>query len=104
MVFAVALDRDVDLSEVGVLMTNAVLTAVPFLYLALLQRSRRLVPWTVGLSLTLAANWWWLAKGIAYQKAPDGSGVDMLGAMLMLLSPFVITAIVAALDRSAAQR
>ncbi|WP_242122015.1 hypothetical protein [Sphingomonas lacusdianchii] len=103
LIFAAALSRDIDLSEIGVVTTNAVLTAFPFLYLAL-RSSTRLLPWLLGLTLTLAANGWWLAKGIAYQRAPDGSGVDMFGALLMLLSPFIVTAIVAVLDRPAARR
>ncbi len=38
-------------------------------------------------------HWWWLSKGIAYQKASDGSGVDIFGALIMLLSPLPISAL-----------
>ena len=102
VVFAFALSRDIDLSEAGVLITNGVLVALPFAYLALCGCTRSF-PWLLGLTLTLAVRWWWLADGIAYQRAPDGSGANIGGAMLMLLSPFVITAIVAAVHRSVAR-
>jgi hypothetical protein len=48
--------------------------------------------------VTAALHWWWLAKGIAYQQAPDGSGVDMFGAFIMLVSPLPIAALAIALD------
>lgn len=98
IVFAVVLDRQVDLSEFDVLIMNAVLVAIPFLALAL-RPSRRVLPWAVAFVFTAALRWWWLAKGIAYQRAPDGSGVDMFGALLMLLSPFAIMAVALAVDR-----
>ncbi|WP_374944864.1 hypothetical protein [Sphingomonas sp.] len=97
-IFAVALGRQVDVSEIDVLVMNSVLTAIPFLALAL-RASKRFAPWAFALTSTVALRWWWLAKGIAYQKAPDGSGVDMFGALIMLLSPFAITAVAFAIDR-----
>ncbi|OWK30800.1 hypothetical protein [Sphingomonas mucosissima] len=97
VVFAISLNRAVDLSEAGVIASNAVLTAFPFFYLAV-RNSVRALPWLLGIMLTLAATGWWLSKGIAYQKAPDGSGVDMFGAMIMFLAPFAITAIVGFAD------
>lgn len=98
IVFAVALDRRLDLSEFGVIIFTGVLTALPFLYLAL-QASSRVVLWALALTLTMLAVAWQLSKGIAYQKAPDGSGIDLSVAVLMLFSPFAITAIVAAAHR-----
>jgi len=62
------------------------------------RRSGRLLPWLITFAVTAALHWWWLAKGIAYQRAPDGSGVDMLGAFIMLVSPLPLTALAMALD------
>ena len=96
-VFASALGRPVDLTELDVLVMNAALVSIPFLVLAT-RRSGRLLPWLMTLVVTAALHWWWLAKGIAYQQAPDGSGVDMFGALIMLVSPLPITALAIALD------
>jgi hypothetical protein len=96
-VFAAALGRSIDLGETDVLFMNAVLVAIPFLLLAA-RSTARLLPWLVILFLTLALHWWWLAKGIAYQRSPDGSGVDMLGALIMLFSPLPLAGLAMMLD------
>ncbi|MFC3581920.1 hypothetical protein [Sphingomonas hylomeconis] len=102
-VFAASLGREIDLSEIDVLTMNMVLVAIPFLALAL-RSSKRLAPWAFALAATVGLRWWWLAKGIAYQRGPDGSGVDMFGALLMLLSPFAITAVALVIDRIVQRR
>ena len=86
IIFAAALKRPMDLSEPDVLVMNAVLVAIPFLLLAT-RYSARALPWLLTFAVTAWLHWWWLSKGIAYQKAPDGSGVDMFGALIMLFSP-----------------
>ena len=101
LIFAAALARTVDLDEVDVLGLNAALAAIPFVYLAF--RPRRL-PWLAAVAATAAVHGWWLAKGIAYQRAPDGTGVPILGAVLMLLSPFAIFLLAGALNLSMSRR
>ena len=66
------------------------IVAIPFIVLTG-RRSAHPLPWLTALALTIGLHGWWLAKGIAYQRAPDGSGVDMFGALIMLLSPIPIT-------------
>ena len=90
LIFAAALHRSIDLSEPDVLAMNAVIVAIPFIVLNG-RRSAHALPWLTALALTIGLHWWWLAKGIAYQRAPDGSGVDMFGALVMLVSPVPIT-------------
>lgn len=102
-VFAASLGREIDLSEIDILIMNMVLVAIPFLALAI-QSSKRLAPWAFALAATVSLRWWWLAEGIAYQRAPDGAGVDMFGALLMLLSPFAITAVALVIDRIVQRR
>ena len=97
LVFAAALDRPVDLSEPDVLVMNAARVSIPFLLLAA-RSSARLVPWLIVLSATVALHWWWLGRGIGYHQAPDGSGVDMFGALVMLVSPLPLAALAVALD------
>lgn len=101
LIFAAALDHSVDLSEVDSLALNAALTAVPFLYLAF--RPRRLL-WLIALCATVTVHGWWLAKGIAYQRAPDGTGVPMFGVLLMLFSPFAILLFTGALNGAMSRR
>ena len=98
-VFATALGRPVDLDEGDVLVMNAALVSIPFLILAV-RSSARLVSWVVIFLVTVALHWWWLA----YQQAPDGSGVDMFGALLMLFSPLPLAALALALDVAITRR
>ena len=102
-VFGAALGRPVDLGEIDVLAVNAGLVSIPFLILAA-RSSTRLVPWVMTFLVTVALHWWWLAKGIAYQKAPDGSGVDMFGALVMLISPLPLAALAIGLDLALRRR
>lgn len=74
------------------------MVAVPFLILAS-RGSNRVLPWLVGLAITLWIRWHALQSGVAYQQAADGSGVDMDLALLMLLSPALIAAVCIAIDR-----
>ena len=97
VLFSRMLERPLDLSEPVVLLVNALLTAVPFLWLAY-RGSHRWLPWVVGLGLTLWLWWRWLQAGVAYQRAPDGSGVDMAFAFLMLISPLLIGAVCVWID------
>ena len=101
LIFAAALNRSVDLDEVDVFAQRAALTAIPFLYLAL--RPRRL-PWFVAAAAAAAVHGWWLATGIAYRMGHQGGGVPVLGAVLMLLSPFAILVLAGALDVAASRR
>jgi hypothetical protein len=103
LLFGWFLGRPVDLSEPVALLVNTVLVSVPFIVLAL-RGSRRLAPWLVGLALTCALWWHALQKGIAYQRAPDGSGVDMGLAFLMLLSPAFIAGACVGLDEALRRR
>lgn len=97
LLFAYSLHRAVDISEPGIMVMNVLLVAAPFAFLAC-RGTFLWPPWLVGLIPTIWLNWWWLQKGIAYQKAPDGSGVDMFGALMMLLSPLAITALCVFVD------
>ena len=72
---------------------TAVLVAIPYLGLAL-ARARRLLPWIVGLALTLALWGYALYSGVSYQWNPDGSGANIGLGLMMLASPFIISPIV----------
>jgi len=91
VLFSNALGRPVSIDEPVVFVLNALLTAMPLIALAL-QPTQQVLSWLVGLGISVWLTWWWLQKGIAYQRSPDGSGVDMGGAVVMLLAPFAITA------------
>ena len=97
ILFAWMLDRSPNFSEPIALFINGLLTAAPFLWLAY-RRSNRLLPWLIGIALTLWLWWRWLQNGVAYQRAPDGSGVDMGFALLMLVSPIFIGAVCVWID------
>jgi hypothetical protein len=101
LLFAAALGRPVHFGEFDVLALNAALTAIPFLYLAF---RRRILLWLVAILATVAVHGWWLAKGITYQMAPDGTGVPMFGVLLMLLSPFAILLLTGALNIAMSRR
>lgn len=88
LIFAAVLGRSPSFAEADALVMNAVLTAIPFLFLAFL-RPRRL-PWLIAIGATVVVRGGWLAQGIAYQMAPDGTGVPIFGAVLLLFSPFAI--------------
>jgi hypothetical protein len=89
VLFGALLDRKPDFSEPLVLIVRGLLVAAPFLCLAY-RGSTRLLPWLTGIALTLWLWWRFLQDGVAYQRAPDGSGVDMAFALLMLVSPAFI--------------
>ncbi|CAA9281582.1 MAG: hypothetical protein AVDCRST_MAG93-3230 [uncultured Chloroflexia bacterium] len=91
VIFSRALSRPVVIEEPFIFVWNALFTAMPMIALAL-QARQHLLAWLTGFAASAWLTWWWLQKGIAYQLNPDGSGVDMGGAMLMLFAPFVITA------------
>jgi len=97
VLFGTLLDRPPDFSDPGVYIVNGLLAATPFLWLAY-RGSKRLLPWLAGMALTLWLWWRFLQDGVAYQRAPDGSGVDMAFALLMLVSPVFIGAACASLD------
>ena len=85
-IFAVALGRSLELSgEIDSIVSNALAVAIPFLVLAF-RSSSRVASWVIAFALTAMVHGWWLSKGIAYQQSPDGSGVDMSGAFLMMAS------------------
>ncbi len=98
LLFSQALGRPLEINEPVVFVVDGLLTALPFLALSLAGK-QHVTPWIVGLSTSIWLTWWWLQKGIAYQRAPDGSGVDMGGALIMLLAPFLITAVCLLLNR-----
>ena len=81
--------RDLDPWRVGIV-------ATPYVVLALL-RVRRLLPWAVALVLTLSLWGYWLYSTVSFSLHPDGSGVDMGGALLLLASPLVISAVAVAI-------
>lgn len=97
LIFAATLERPIDLMEPDVLVMNTLLVAVPFLLLAK-RSSARALPWLVALAVTGWVRWWYLSMGIEYQKAPDGSGVPMFEAMVMLISPLPISALAVVTD------
>lgn len=90
VVFSNALGRPFTIAEPTIFVWNALFTAMPLMALAF-QTRQNVVPWLAGLGVSAWLTWWWLQKGIAYQRNPDGSGVDMGGALIMLLAPFAIT-------------
>lgn len=92
------LDRPLDFSQPDALLGNTFMVALPFLILAF-RGSNRVLPWLVGLAITLWIRWHALQSGVAYQRGPDGSGVDMGLALLMLVSPAFIAAVCIAIDR-----
>jgi hypothetical protein len=97
VLFGTMLSRPIDFSEPDVLIINGLLAAAPFILLAY-RGSRRLLPWLTGIALTLWLWWRFLQDGVAYQRAPDGSGVDMGFALLMLVSPAFIGALCVWID------
>jgi hypothetical protein len=103
VLFGALLHRDPDFSEPVVLVVNSILVAVPFLLLAY-RGSTRLLPWLTGIALTLWLWWRFLQDGVAYQRAPDGSGVDMAFALLMLISPAFIGALCVWIDMAMRDR
>lgn len=97
LIFAEALNRVPDFGEADVFILNTVLAGAPLSLLAF-RRAFNILPWLVAIILTAALEWWWLSKGIAYQRAPDGSGVDLFGAFIMLFSPIPISAAALGID------
>jgi hypothetical protein len=97
VLFGTLLGRRADFSELGVLIVNGLIAAGPFILLAY-RGSKRLLPWLTGIVLTLWLWWRWLENGVAYQRAPDGSGVPMGFALFMLVSPVLIGLVCAWLD------
>jgi hypothetical protein len=91
-IFAAALERPVDLSEPDVLVMNTLLAAIPFLLLAK-RFSTRALPWLLAIAVTGWLHWWYLSMGIEYQRDPDASGVPILEALIMLISPLPISAL-----------
>lgn len=91
------LDREPDFSDPVVFVLNGLLAAVPFLWLCY-RGSTRLLPWLTGIALTLWLWWLYLKGGVAYQRAPDGSGVPMDFALFMLVSPAYIGALCVWID------
>lgn len=97
LLVATMLDRPTDFSEPVVLVINGLLIAAPFAWLAY-RGSARLIPWLAGIAFTFWLHWRWLLNGVAYQRAPDGSGVPMGFALFMLVSPVFIGLACAWLD------
>ncbi|MBW0143709.1 hypothetical protein [Sphingomicrobium clamense] len=71
--------------------------SIPMMVLAFRSSSRS--PWLWSILATIVVRGWFLSLGIAYQREPDGSGVPMGAAALVMLSPFAIAAIAVAMDR-----
>lgn len=72
---------------------NAMLVAAPYLVLAL-TGARRVLPWIVGLAMTLSLWGYALYSGVSYRWDPDGSGANIGLGLMMLASPFIIAPIV----------
>ena len=98
VLFSHALGKPITISEPAVWVVKALLTAMPLIALAF-QARQHIVPWITGFVFSAGLTWWWLKKGIAYQRSPDGSGVDIGGAVVMLLAPFAITGVCLLLNR-----
>jgi hypothetical protein len=100
--FALLTGRWVDLGEEGiVLLAQMLIAAAPFLMLGA-AGVRTLLPWAVGLALTL---WLWGSyfwEGVSYQRHPGGTGADIGLGLIMLVSPLAIGA--AALATHAIER
>lgn len=101
--FGWLLDRPIGFPALDALLMNTILVAVPFLLLSS-RGSTRLLPWIAGLAVTLWLRWHALQQGVAYQRAPDGSGVDMGLGLLMLVSPAFIAVICIAIDEMLRRR
>ncbi len=71
---------------------NALLVAIPYIGLAL-AGATRLLPWIVGLALTLSLWGYALYSGVSYQWNP-GSGANIGLGLMMLVSPFIILPVV----------
>lgn len=76
---------------------NALLVAIPYLGLAL-AGATRLLPWLIGLALTLSLWGYSLYSGVRYQWNPDGSGANIGLGLMMMVSPFIILPIVLGVD------
>jgi hypothetical protein len=98
VLFGLALGRTIELGEIDVFIVNSILTSLPFLALSFRQK-QHVTPWIIGLVWSSWLAWGWLQKGVAYQRHPDGSGVDLGGALIMLFAPFFITAVCLAIDQ-----
>ena len=98
MLFGAMLGRPVDLSERGILIFNGLSIAAPFICLAY-RGSTRLLPWLTGIGLTLWLWWSWTLNGVAYQRAPDWSGVPLGFAAVMFFSPIFIGLACVAVDQ-----
>jgi hypothetical protein len=72
---------------------NATQVAIPFLALALVG-ARTLLPWFVGLVLTVSLWGYALYRAVRYQWNSDDSGVDIGLALIMIFSPLFLTPIV----------
>jgi hypothetical protein len=93
IIFAAVLGRPLIISdEFSSIFAAGLLVAIPFFVLAAWSPSH-VVSWAVALVLTALLHGWMLGQGIAYQRAPDGSGVNMSVAMAMLASPLIIAVI-----------
>ena len=83
---------------------NAILVAIPYLCLAF-AGTKRLLPWLVGLALTLSLWCYALYSGVNYQWNSYVGGANIGLGLMMLASPFFISPIVLgvhALQRRAA--
>ena len=69
---------------------NVVIVAIPYLILAALS-IRQILPWLVGLAMTLSLWGYSLYGGVTYQWNPDGRGADIGMGIIMLFSPSFIT-------------
>jgi hypothetical protein len=98
VLFNQALGRPVKIDEPIVFGINALLFALPLIALSL-QGKQHVSPWLLGVGFSTSLAWWWLQKGVAYQRSPDGSGADIGGAIILLLAPFGITAVCLLLNR-----
>ena len=95
--FGALLGRKSEFPASDILVVRGLLAAAPFLWLAYIG-STRLLPWLSGIALTLWLWWRFLQDGVAYRRSPDGSGVDMAFALLMLVSPVFIGALCVWID------
>ena len=92
LIFTAALERPIDLSLSDTVVLNTVHIAIPFLLLAK-RSSARALPWLLAIAATAWLRWWYLSLGIEYQRAPDGSGVPMFEALILLVAPLPISAL-----------
>ena len=85
ILFNHALGRPLEIDEPVAILMRGLLTAAPFRNLSL-RGKQYVLPWFVGVASSGWRSWWLLQKAIAYQRNPDGSGVDTGAVVFVMLA------------------